>query len=400
MQHPSIKGLGLRKRPPFSGRRPMDWLPERLVHLREMAYAVAAEPFRGITADGQVRADLFPLAPTGCPTQPIMHAAQAYLDSLDDHQRDRAQLAVDAAEWMTWSNISPFVMRHGVLLETLSEPQRQAALGVIEASLSASGYQTTRDAMRLNETIGEITGAWDEYGEWVYWLTIFGAPSPDQPWGWQLDGHHCNLNCFIAGDQLVLTPAFLGAEPVYAESGKYAGTRVFEPEEQRGLEVIRSLSAEQQARAIAARRDSGNLPPGRLQPNQEHVQSGAQQDNIQLPYEGIRFDDMDAAGQAALLRLIQVYVGRLRTGHDQVKMDQVCAHLDETYFLWYGDTTDESAFYYRIHSPVLLIEFDHQSGVAFDNDTPSRVHVHTVVRTPNGNDYGKDLLRQHYARFH
>jgi hypothetical protein len=23
--------------------------------------------------------------------------------------------------------------------------------------------------------------------------------------------------------------------------------------------------------------------------------------------------------------------------------------------------------------------------------------VHTVVRTPNGNDYGKDLLRQHYA---
>jgi hypothetical protein len=23
--------------------------------------------------------------------------------------------------------------------------------------------------------------------------------------------------------------------------------------------------------------------------------------------------------------------------------------------------------------------------------------VHTIVRTPNGNDYGIDLLRQHYA---
>jgi hypothetical protein len=33
----------------------------------------------------------------------------------------------------------------------------------------------------------------------------------------------------------------------------------------------------------------------------------------------------------------------------------------------------------------------------YDNDTPSRDHIHTVVRTPNGNDYGKDLLRQHYA---
>ena len=30
-----------------------------------------------------------------------------------------------------------------------------------------------------------------------------------------------------------------------------------------------------------------------------------------------------------------------------------------------------------------------------DNDEPSRQHIHTVVRTPNGNDYGMDLLRQH-----
>ncbi len=52
-----------------------------------------------------------------------------------------------------------------------------------------------------------------------------------------------------------------------------------------------------------------------------------------------------------------------------------------------------------MHSPVILIEFDHQPGVALDNDTPSRNHIHTVVRTPNGNDYGKDLLRQHYERF-
>ena len=44
---------------------------------------------------------------------------------------------------------------------------------------------------------------------------------------------------------------------------------------------------------------------------------------------------------------------------------------------------------------VVLIEFDHQNGVFLDNDYPSRNHIHSVVRTPNGNDYGKDLLRQH-----
>ncbi len=49
---------------------------------------------------------------------------------------------------------------------------------------------------------------------------------------------------------------------------------------------------------------------------------------------------------------------------------------------------------------MVLIEFDHLNGIAFDNEEPSRNHIHPVMRTPNGNDYGKDLLRQHYARHH
>lgn len=54
-------------------------------------------------------------------------------------------------------------------------------------------------------------------------------------------------------------------------------------------------------------------------------------------------------------------------------------------------------FYYRIHSPVILIEFDYQQPIALArSNTPTRNHVHTVARTPNGNDYGMDLLRQHY----
>ena len=59
-------------------------------------------------------------------------------------------------------------------------------------------------------------------------------------------------------------------------------------------------------------------------------------------------------------------------------------------------------YYYRIHSPVILIEFDHQrpANLATFRQGPAscrtRQHIHCVVRTPNGNDYGKDLLRQHY----
>jgi hypothetical protein len=30
----------------------------------------------------------------------------------------------------------------------------------------------------------------------------------------------------------------------------------------------------------------------------------------------------------------------------------------------------------------------------------SQLHIHTIVRTPNGNDYGIDLLRLHYEHAH
>ena len=84
-----------------------------------------------------------------------------------------------------------------------------------------------------------------------------------------------------------------------------------------------------------------------------------------------------------------------------MKLNEVRDHLDATYFAWVGGAKDDSVFYYRIHSPVVLIEFDHQGRVApFRSREPTRDHVHAVIRTPNGNDYGKDLLRQHYEAHH
>jgi len=89
----------------------------------------------------------------------------------------------------------------------------------------------------------------------------------------------------------------------------------------------------------------------------------------------------------------------MREGHAQVRMDEVAEHLDDTWFFWVGEFSDGAVFYYRIHSPVILIEFDHQFPVGTRKFNrfrqPIRDHIHVVLRTPNGNDYGKDLLRQH-----
>ena len=77
-------------------------------------------------------------------------------------------------------------------------------------------------------------------------------------------------------------------------------------------------------------------------------------------------------------------------------MAEVKEHLPQTLFGWIGDLRQGSPFYYRVYSPVILIEFDHLPGTIWDNLEPTRNHIHTIVRTPNGNDYGRDLLRQHY----
>lgn len=87
--------------------------------------------------------------------------------------------------------------------------------------------------------------------------------------------------------------------------------------------------------------------------------------------------------------LIDQYIKNLREGHQQVKMEEVINHMYDTWFSWVGETIEDAVFYYCIHSPVVLIEFDHQRviGVPEGNDgKPSRDHIHTVVRTPNGND--------------
>jgi hypothetical protein len=374
-----------RERHSTPSRRPFP-LPPRLQEALDHGKAEIERPLVGITADGTPEPGLFTIQPTGVSTAPIRAAAEAWLAALTPEQRTAATFDVDDKLWRAWSNIHPYLLRHGVMCEEMTEAQRDLALGLLQESLSAAGYQLARDVMRLNYVIGEITGRWDDYGEWTYWLSIFGMPSADAPWGWQLDGHHLIVNCFVLGDQVVMTPTFLGSEPVLAVGGKYDGTRVFAAEEANGLALMQALTPAQQRQACIG------------EDAHHEAFTSAFRDNTQIPYQGIHYDALTPAQHALLVRLAETYVGHMRPGHAAVRMEEVKQHLDETYFAWMGGCADDAVFYYRVHSPVILIEFDHQLGLALDNDFPNRQHIHTVVRTPNGNDYGKDLLRQHYAQ--
>jgi hypothetical protein len=374
-------------RPVVSARATPEKLPETLQRYLANAQALLAEPFKGITAGGAPLRGLFPIAPTGVSTQGIKDAAEAFVASLGVDHKYQPVFPLDDEAWRQWSNIHPHLMRHGVMLDALTPAQRERGLALLSACLSERDFTTVRDVMKLNHFIGEVTGRWEEYGEWLYWLSIMGTPSASEPWGWQVDGHHLIINCLVLGDQLVMTPTFLGSEPVTADSGQHAGIRVFGAEEGHGLALMQALSAEQRAKATLGH----ELPV--------ELFTAAFRDNFEMKYEGIRYDELSRVQQDGLLDLLDVYVGRMRPGHAAIRMDEVRRCLTDTWFAWMGGAEPTSVFYYRIHSPVILVEFDHQRGIALDNDQPSRDHIHTVVRTPNGNDYGKDLLRQHYERF-
>jgi Protein of unknown function (DUF3500) len=349
-----------------------------------------ADPFRGVTTGGQVVPGLFAIRSTGVSTEPVREAAGAFLAALAPEQRARTAFPADDPEWRKWMN-QHFYVRQGTGFDEMTAAQREAAFGLLRASLSAKGLRLTRDIMRLNRTLGELNGdRFEEYDEWLYWITVMGAPSDEAPWGWQLDGHHLVINYFVLGDQVVMTPTFMGSEPVVAVSGKYEGTKVMHDEQDRGLALVNALDAAQRRKAILEPSKRGN-----------HTVAEAFKDNLVLDYAGIRATDLTGAQKTQLLHLIGEYVRNLRDGHARVKMDEVRAHLDGTWFAWIGGTEPDSVFYYRIHSPVILIEFDHQNPVALshlERGKPTREHVHSVVRTPNGNDYGKDLLRQHYEQ--
>jgi exonuclease V gamma subunit len=136
---------------------------------------------------------------------------------------------------------------------------------------------------------------------------------------------------------------------------------------------------------------SRDLPPDLGRPTNGRHRAGAGQDNLVLPYQGLRADALADEQRDRLMALIDSYLARWPDGHREHEREQVLRHLDDTWFAWIGDTRS-APFYYRVHSPVILIELDHHPGILLDNDEPEPFHVHTIVRTPNGGDYGMHLV--------
>ena len=358
---------------------------------------LATEPFSGISTTGTPTPGLFHLQPEGAPAECMCNAATALLGTMTKTERQQAHIALDSPHWRHWQNTEIINDAHGLRLQNTSAATRARVLDLLRASLSDRGYDNALAVMQLNGFLGQLLNAEHVLSEWAYNLCLYGDPHLEEPWGWQLWGHHLAMHCVLVGGQMVLTPCFMGAEICYADTGPWQGLSLFQDHEKKGLELMRQLPATLQNQARVGLDLAGSdLPDGRVHFADYRMLGGAYQDNRIVPYEGAVAADFNPGHQQQLLDLVEAYIGNLPSGPKAAKMRAFEEHLEDTHFCWIGGHGPDDPFYYRIQSPITFIEFDHHPGLFLTNTEALKFHVHTVVRTPNGNDYGIDVLRQHY----
>jgi hypothetical protein len=356
-------------------------------------------PFTGVTEDGHLRAGLFPLTPPApgeqAPVAAMVAAAEHLVGLLDDGSRDRLLHAVDAPEWQTWANPEFMQFDTGLRLELQPPEVREAALALVRASLSPEGADLVHRMMLVNGFLGQVVGLETILNEHSYNIALYGVPDPVEPWGWQLFGHHVAVHCLVVGGRMTVGPVFLGAEPDVIDEGPRAGAAAFTERIAMATDLMAALTPEQRAAATTYEQMvDPAMPPGRVHPGDERHLGGAFQDNRVIPFEGVVAGGLSDRARALLLRLVEDFSALLPTGPRAARLREVEEHLDETWFSWIGGHEPGDVFYLRVQSPVVLAELDHHCGVFLDYDTPRPFHVHTLVRTPHGNDYGRAWVRQ------
>ncbi len=322
-------------------------------------------------------------------------AAGAFLATLDTAQRDAVVFSLDAEERGRWSNLPILMMPPpGLMLGDLDDAQRRAVHDLLRASLSSQGYAKFTGVMRLDDLLHELADrrmaempeserpanarAWvDTYDAGHYAVALFGEPG-SKNWAWKIAGHHAAANFTVADGRVAFTPTFLGSSPRVVQEGVYAGAMVLPQEGDRGLDLMRSLTPAQREQAIVAEEAA------------EGVFEGPGHRASLDSYEGLNADAFSPEQQRLLRALVEEYVRNADFDAADAQLQAIDdAGWGSLWFSWRGPVAADGVFYYRVHGPRLLIEYNRQN----EN------HDHTIVRDPK-NDYGDDWLGQHLREYH
>lgn len=303
----------------------------------------------------------------------------AFLNSLNPDQKKKAVLPFDEASREKWHYLpSTMFDREGIQLNELTKEQKDLAFKLLESHLSKTGYNKTLQIIELEKVLAEIENNPRTRDPEKYHIAFYGNPASDRQWAWSFEGHHISLNFTVFDDKISIAPRFLGANPATIDGGKRKGERTLADEEDLGLELINSLSADQKQMATIQNSTFFDI----VTRNKSEVS----------PFDsfGIKAKALSKTQQDTLQKLINVYLSVMPKELAEKRSNNLKEEeFDKISFGWAGATENRKPHYYRIQGKTFLIEFD--------NTQNNANHIHSVWRDFDG-DFGRDLIREHYKK--
>ena len=309
-------------------------------------------------------------------TAAMTQAAQAFLETLTPEQKTAVMFPFNGEDRFDWHFIPR--ERKGVPLKTMTDEQQSAALALVQASLSAEGYDKAERIRQLEQILFEREGR-DIRDTGLYFFMIFGEPSDTGPWAWRYEGHHISHSWTVINGTLSgSTPQFFGTNPAYVREGSQAGERVLNAEDYLARTLLGSLSSEQVEDAIIA----DEAP--------RDILTAAEREAAMQEDAGVAYSSLNGDQKATLWALIEEYAAVQPAPVAAERLAKVRAGgLDNIKFAWMGSLMPDGPHYYRVQGPTFLIEYDNVQNEAN--------HVHSVWRDFDG-DFGRDLLAEHYRQ--
>jgi Protein of unknown function (DUF3500) len=330
------------------------------------------------------------------PGEEMAAAANNFLNALTPEQRQKATYEFQDAERFDWHFIPK--SRKGLPFKEMTAAQQRLAHALLSSGMSQKGFAKAETIMSLEEVLAGIEkGKGPTRDSDLYFFTIFGTPAVHaiaaesgsvnlakksgtidaEAWGWRVEGHHLALNFVVRGDKVLsATPTFMGSNPAEVKEGPRKGLRLLGREEDLGRELVKCLNEEQRKVAVF----SETAP--------KEIITGNSRKADPLKPEGLAAGKMTKAQREVLMNLVKEYAQRHRTevAEDDLKKIEK-AGWNKVYFAWAGGIEPGVGHYYRVQGPTFLMEYD---------DTQNNAnHIHTVWRDFE-NDFGDDVLKQHY----
>jgi hypothetical protein len=309
----------------------------------------------------------------------MVNAARAYLNALSPELRARTTFPFDSGERMNWHFVP--IKRKGVALREMTSAQKHLAEALFSAGLSQQGIIKAHTIMSLEQVLKEMEqGKGPERDPEKYYVSIFGDPSEHGTWGYRFEGHHISLNFTVVNGRIASSPNFFGANPAEVRQGPRAGLRALMREEDLGRELIQSLNDDQRAIAIVDKTAYKDI-----------VTFDSRKAALSGHPNGLPFAKMTTKQKDILGEIVAEYATNLPPQIADMRLEQYRKSQGNLFFAWAGGIERGQPHYYRVQTPLFLIEYD---------DTQNNAnHIHSVWRDFEG-DFGADLLAQHYQASH